>query len=272
MWSGPYYYRSERTRAGPRRTYLGRDLTAHLAAVLDERRAEADALAAEQRRQERERERQTDADTDSTYAELRTVVRVHIVAAGWYAHRRQWRRYLIVEGDPMTEALTTHTDLAEVTKSEIEDLLERCNVARPKAADLAALRKVMASPIAGTYIGALTGTALARGIIASTGASKIVTDAELNRLHTDLGGDDCIPVERGLIDHIVTCWARVQMAEQKLTIATSGEHNRDSGLYWERRVTEAQRRYLRALALLAKMRALTSVQVNIATNQQVVNR
>jgi hypothetical protein len=53
-----------------------------------------------------------------------------------------------------------------------------------------------------------------------------------------------------------------------------GSHSRESGAYWDRRLTEAQRRYLRAIGLLAKLRSLapaSRLQVNVAHNQQVNN-
>ena len=264
---GKYYYRSVWTHSGPRNVYVGHGLIAHLAEQLDAQRAATVAIEAAQRRRERRQERELDAELDGHYGELRTHVHARLVAAGWYSHKREWRRYNF-EGDLMTEALTT--DLATITHTELNDLVARCNVAKPKSTDLAALRKVMSST-AGAHVTLLSGTTLAQVIIGGDGALKIVTDAELNRLRYDLGADDCPPVERSLIDHIVTCWARLQVAERRLTSATCDVHEPSHGIYWERRVTEAQRRYLRALGLLARMRALTSVQVNIATNQQVNN-
>ena len=262
-----YFYRCERTPAGPRNVYYGAGLIAHLTEQLDIQRVAIAKLDAEQRRRERQQERELDAELDGHYGELRTHVHGVLVASGWYSHKREWRRYTVqLEGDTMTRA-----EIEALAGGNLDALISRCNVAAPAPSDLAALRKVVDMP-SGAILRALSGTVLAEDIIGGAGAVKIVTSAELDRLRHDLGADDCPPVERSLIDHVCVCWARMQVAERRLTSATSGTHTPPEGLYWERRTDHAQRRYLRALALLAKMRALTSVQVNIATNQQVVNR
>jgi len=73
-----------------------------------------------------------------------------------------------------------------------------------------------------------------------------------------------------LIEHVGVCWLRLQMAERALTRVTSGQHALAEGRYCEARLTEAQARYLRAVALLEKLRRYAPpVQINIA-NQQVI--
>ena len=77
-----------------------------------------------------------------------------------------------------------------------------------------------------------------------------------------------MPVEVRLPDLV-----RLQLVERDMSNSTKGSHSRESGAYWDRRLTEAQRRYLRAVNLLAKVRHIgPAVQVNVANQQVVQNR
>ncbi len=264
-----YYYRCERTAAGPRNRYVGSGPVADATEQLDQAFTQQRAELRRRMRDLRQTERERDAQVDADYMTLRTFVRGALVAAGWYSHNREWRRYTLRIGvEDMAEL--TRTELESLTAAELDALVERCNKTKPNPADIDALRTVVMSPV-GAHVAAVSGLTLARELFNSTGAAKVVIDAELKRLRRDLGGDDALPIEQALIDHIVTCWARLSSAERGLTKTTTGDHSRDSALYWERRVDAAQRRYLRALGLLARMRALTRVQVNIAEVQQVNN-
>lgn len=82
-------------------------------------------------------------------------------------------------------------------------------------------------------------------------------------------------MERMLIDNLIISWLGVQYANYQLT-ARIGQNEKIVILeFWERRLTAAQRRYLRACETLARIRRLLSirpaVQVNIANEggQQV---
>jgi hypothetical protein len=91
----------------------------------------------------------------------------------------------------------------------------------------------------------------------------------LEELRANLGYEQSNHIERLLIDQAVLCWVRLYFLEDCLSRATKGTHNRESGLYWDRRVTSAQHRYTQALVALAKVRKLklpdiTAIQANVA--------
>jgi hypothetical protein len=92
-WTGPYYYQSERTPAGPRRRYLGRGRVAELAALLD---ADTAARRVEERRSDRaEQDRldALDAAADAAAGEVTLLVNVVMAAAGYRRHKRgPWRK------------------------------------------------------------------------------------------------------------------------------------------------------------------------------------
>jgi len=93
-------------------------------------------------------------------------------------------------------------------------------------------------------------------------------------MRTELAGADAPRVVRLLVENVVTCWLRLQLMEYHYTVNMfAAEPPRMAmGDYWERRLTIAQGRYLRAIDTLARVRRLAlPVQVNIAAagGQQV---
>ncbi len=77
-------------------------------------------------------------------------------------------------------------------------------------------------------------------------------------------------LEMAIIRQIVGCWLRLSIVEYQLGSGTAkNAFNMTQGAYWEKRVSTAQRRYLRAIETLARVRRLRlpAVQVNIAEQQ-----
>jgi hypothetical protein len=78
-------------------------------------------------------------------------------------------------------------------------------------------------------------------------------------------------LERLLIEQIAVAWLDWDIVQQAYTnnVVVSG-HSLNSGAYWDRRVTSAQARYLRAMEALARVRRLAMpmpLQVNIGGQQ-----
>jgi len=73
-----------------------------------------------------------------------------------------------------------------------------------------------------------------------------------------------------LVAHVALCWVRLQMTEQGYTSVATAEHmSLHEAEYWERRLSATQRRYLRAVGILERVRRLPrpSLQVNIGQKQ-----
>ena len=78
------------------------------------------------------------------------------------------------------------------------------------------------------------------------------------------------------IDQVVICYLRMNMTEQAYDNGMAGGCSFDAGSYWERKLSTVQRRYLRSIETLARVRKLMGVpmvQINIAAEgrQQVVS-
>jgi hypothetical protein len=103
----------------------------------------------------------------------------------------------------------------------------------------------------------------------------MATEKGIETMRHDLGHQHAPMLERVLIDHVLTCWLRLQNVELRYTSVTRESHTLDLGSHWERRLSAAQRRYLRACETLARVRKIIrrtpAMQINIATQggQQV---
>ncbi|MBC8548161.1 MAG: hypothetical protein H8D23_00785, partial [Candidatus Brocadiales bacterium] len=100
-------------------------------------------------------------------------------------------------------------------------------------------------------------------------------EAQTEVMRQGLGFEQSPMLEQMLIENVIICWLRLQWAEYQLSgfMGSGGSNSMAEVTYWERRLTTAQQRFLRASNSLAKVRKLTrgTVQINIASDggQQV---
>ena len=109
------------------------------------------------------------------------------------------------------------------------------------------------------------------GKIASTHAIKASMTRGWEQLQLDLARPSDGELERLLVQQVVVAWLHLGYIEYQYSAMTTLEGvTIRRAEYWERRLSAAQRRYLRATETLARVRRLQlpAVQVNIG-NQQV---
>lgn len=269
-WDRGYYYQSKRIGGQPRRVYVGAGFLAELTARMDAREQEQRAAQDAQRRLQKARDRAIYKDIDAQYRQVRAFVGELMTAAGYRQYNREWRKV-------SKKAAQLTGPIADGAPVDIAALLERINGKNPSRTDIDALRQALdAQDGAAAGLTVLYGSTITNHVIeqyTDDVAPRLVMQADARRIAKEFGRDTAPAFERPLIDHIVTCWVRLQMVERDMSNATKGSHSRDSGAYWDRRLTEAQRRYLRAYNLLAKVRHIgPAVQVNVANQQVVQNR
>jgi len=110
----------------------------------------------------------------------------------------------------------------------------------------------------------------------ATPAVREVLRLCVHNVKSPLGYDRAGPIERLLIEQVAACYLRLNITEQSCEGVMGKEHALKLGSYWEKKLSSAQHRYLRAIETLARIRRLLggpAVQFNIATHggQQVVN-
>ena len=157
-----------------------------------------------------------------------------------------------------------------ITKDQVRAMVARTDKEKPKPADLAEMRTMLDQLLA--QGGALTTSfdAAEDGLIDYMSSGKAFT-MELLRREQDarrkgLGYAAAPLLEKMLIDCVALAWLRYTDAERRYTTVTGQDHAPAIGLHWERRVSAAQHRYLRAVETLARVRKLAVgvLQINVA--------
>ena len=94
-------------------------------------------------------------------------------------------------------------------------------------------------------------------------------------LKKELGVDEATLLEQLLIQQAALCWLKLNLVELGYSSTMKQSITLTLGLYWEKRLTAAQRRFTRACQTLARVRKLSrntpALQFNIAAEggQQV---
>ena len=106
-------------------------------------------------------------------------------------------------------------------------------------------------------------------------ANRAIMREKLDQLRNSLCGQEASATEHLLIDQVVICYLRMNLTEQYYQNVMTDGCSLASASYWESKLSAVQRRYLRAIETLARVRKLMGipmVQINIATKggQQVV--
>jgi len=95
--------------------------------------------------------------------------------------------------------------------------------------------------------------------------------AQVATMRDGFGYQQAPEMERGLIEHVVLCWLRVQKVEQGYTaFMMQPEVVIAQADWWERKLTAAHARYVRAVESLARVRRMTrpsAVQINVGDQQ-----
>lgn len=90
---------------------------------------------------------------------------------------------------------------------------------------------------------------------------------KMDLLRDELAGPNPMPLERLLVERIVTCWLHLHHLE--MVYANKESMSLELGSYYQRSLSSAQKRYLAAIKTLAVVRklAVPVLQVNIARKQ-----
>jgi hypothetical protein len=162
---------------------------------------------------------------------------------------------------------------------ELAEIVQRAYKPKPDPKDIQELQKWLEEyPEVWTFVfdmAQLIEGNLIKRIIPDQ-AAHLALEKNVDEIRTDLGYEDAPQLERMLIDSIVVSWLRYQWTEYRLMAYTGPSEGTTSAIaFWEKRLSVAQGRYLKACETLAKVRKLSLknplLQVNIATEsgQQV---
>jgi hypothetical protein len=83
---------------------------------------------------------------------------------------------------------------------------------------------------------------------------KEIFERQIEEKRQALDYQNSSAMERMLIDQVVLCWFRLTNMEMIHASKTYESHSLEAGLYYEKRLTGAQRRFTRACETLAKVK------------------
>lgn len=86
--------------------------------------------------------------------------------------------------------------------------------------------------------------------------SVISLDKYCQKMRTDLGFNEASALEKSLIEHVVLCWLRLYTAELRYEMNMQTSLSLAQGEYWEKKLGYNQKRYLRSVETLTKVRRL----------------
>lgn len=161
-------------------------------------------------------------------------------------------------------------------KRDIYALIDACNTKSAKKADVDALKTLLNEQPDLARLGELARVNISAVLAGDrwVPAARIMTEQDIKNKRAALGYKSSPELERMLIDTILLAWLRWQEFEYTFSLMTAGgDMTLTQAAFWEKRLTQAQGRYLRACETLARVRKLTSptMQVNVAQegSQQV---
>ena len=173
----------------------------------------------------------------------------------------------------MSDKTPVVTEKHRTAAAAILDTIRKTDRETPTAADRAELDRILRdTPAVWTFAGDMMNhTAL--GLIRQQGvtyALRASLETGWEQLQRDLARPSDGALERLLIQQIVLAWLKLAYTEHhQRHYLMSGNQLITQCDFWERRLSAAQRRFLRATETLARVRRLQlpAVQVNIAEQQ-----
>ncbi|MCB9150723.1 MAG: hypothetical protein H6641_18370 [Caldilineaceae bacterium] len=161
-------------------------------------------------------------------------------------------------------------DAAELRRRDFVTLVDKVNSEKPSRADIQALADCYRA-VPAVYKEVIgMGTAVKVHMIdkAVSGlANQMALHCELDDMRSELGFDDASGLERLLIDAVVLSWLRLQHTEYWRSEADTWQARE----YWDKQLSAAQRRFLRACESLAKVRKLLSRPSTVARSIKILN-
>jgi len=179
----------------------------------------------------------------------------------------------------MSASVVAVSEEADKIRERFHSVLMKANKELPRDSDMKALRNLLDGNtelrlwevVVG--MGALAESQVLDTIVNGSGQGmRECWRRRLESMRTDLGYADS-SAERLLIQQVTLCWLNLNLTECRHTNIMKQSITFNLGLYWEKRLTVAQRRFTRACESLARVRRLSGripIQVNIAGGQQLL--
>ena len=183
----------------------------------------------------------------------------------------------------MPTEVETSTNSENAIRVKFRELLEKTNKDHPRPEDVTALAALMnGNQGLQLWRDVLSAAQYAeRAVIENSSSVAGVKECwkqRLSSLRQELGYNEAPTLDKLLIQHAALSWLKVSLVELTYSHTMKQSISLPLAMYWEKRLTAAQRRFTRACETLARVRKLSrntpALQFNIATSggQQVTSR
>lgn len=152
--------------------------------------------------------------------------------------------------------------------SELFEIIKATNKERPKEDDIERLKTYLAeNPEEAATLGNLANRIKQEIVENAFSNSAFTSYSVLNhmrQMRDGMGYDDADFIERGLIDNVLLTWLRLYTCEFQYQQYTKNA-SLDRALFWEKALSAAQKRFLRSVETLARVRKLMQPAANPLT-------
>jgi hypothetical protein len=164
---------------------------------------------------------------------------------------------------------------ANQIRTKFQSLLDKTNKENPRPQDVRALSDLLVGHKSlELWRGIASAGYLAELIVIenarATAAVKECWKHRLQVLKMELGSEGAPLLEQLLIQQVALCWLKLNLVELGYSNTMKQTITLTLGVYWEKRLTAAQKRFTRACEALARVRKLSrntpALQFNIAAD------
>ncbi len=157
-------------------------------------------------------------------------------------------------------------------KAEFSELLDKVDCKNPSADDIKKAEIMLRDKAYLWCASGIAGSIVDRFLeqLNPQKSQQLLIKADAQRVKDELGYWSANQIERLIIEQVLYCWAGVNYVEGKVFSGMlEGGYDIRVGEYWQNTLSKYQKRYLRAVETLARVRKLNksiALQVNIATD------
>lgn len=260
-----YYYTKERVGNKVVSRYWGCGDIAEVFSSVQETCQFDKRLKREQLKLEKEREQETfreiNQPIDEVLAKTYKLITAILLITNHHCHKGQWRKSrtkVVKEGErvQIPVCINGNKDLDK----ELSLLVEKATKAKSDNSPVRELRRFLRNhPEMWTRLSSLYDVTfnnfLNKELVEPVAVELL--RPKLEELKNNLGWENASSLERLVIDSVVLAYMRWTVTELKHTDIVSQNHSFDRGVYWEKRLNNAQKAYLRACETLARIRKLS---------------
>lgn len=264
-----YYYQKQRIGKRVISKYVGRHDFArlmHQADIIIQERRKAQQQAQRAKREKQAREQRAANDLERQCREL---AKLALLAAGYHQHKGTWRKRREID---MSDTAVMTTNAPAVDMEAFYQLKKRCNKRDADPGDVRALRQMLPQLDMTEQAAANVRTAMAMHIQETYSKNDYLfhaTHEYVTQQRRAMGYELSTAIERPLIDHVLLCELRLAHYEMFYSQAVEKGTTVQGMKPIDDLLAAAQRRYLRAVETLAKVRRMAIpvlVQQNITVN------